>query len=80
MHGLQSPLDFLGTICSGEAQGLPEGCMIPKSNMCSNPIEKFELLFWGETSNSGGEWWAGCTDIVCNVAIDKGYLDSCESG
>ena len=40
----------------------------------------FELLtsdlkfFWGETSNSGGEWWAGCADMMCNVVLDRGVL------
>ena len=31
-------------------------------------------LFWGETSNSGGQWWASCTDMVCNVVLDRGVL------
>ena len=29
-------------------------------------------FFRGETSNTGGEWWAGCTDM-CNV-LDRGVL------
>ena len=40
----------------------------------------FELLtsdlkfFWGETSNSGGEWRAGCTNMMHNVMLDRGVL------
>jgi hypothetical protein len=40
----------------------------------------FELLtsdlkfFGGETTNSGGEWWASCTDMMGNVVFDRGVL------
>ena len=46
----------------------------------------FELLtsnlkfFWGEASNSGGEWWASCTDMVRNIVFDRSVLVVVNSG
>ena len=40
----------------------------------------FELLtsnfkfFWEEMSHSGREWWACCTDMMCDVVLDRGVL------
>ena len=60
---------YFGTMWRGEAHGLEEGRMMPKSSMCSNSCLVACRGFWWEPARSGLHRGTSGSDVVDHLML-----------